>query len=53
LPFAVVPLIMFTSRKDVMGVLTNSRLTTAVLTLVAGLIVLLNIYLLVQTFAGG
>ena len=53
LPFAVVPLIMFTRRRDVMGVLTNSRLTTAVLMLVAGLIILLNIYLLVQTFAGG
>ena len=27
LPFAVIPLIMFTSRKDIMGVLVNRRLT--------------------------
>jgi manganese transport protein len=53
LPFAVIPLTMFTSRRSVMGVLTNSRLTTILASAVAGLIVVLNIYLLYTTFAGG
>jgi len=49
LPFAVVPLVMFTGRSDVMGVLVNRRVTTVLLAVTAGLIVLLNIYLLYQT----
>jgi len=53
LPFAVVPLIMFTSRRDIMGELTNRRLTTVAGTLVAGMIILLNIYLLYSTLRGG
>jgi Mn2+/Fe2+ NRAMP family transporter len=35
-----------------MGALVNRRLTTAVATVVVGLIVLLNVFLLVQTFGG-
>jgi manganese transport protein len=53
LPFAIIPLIMFTGRRDVMGVLVNRRTTTALAGFVAGLIVALNVYLLVQTFIGG
>lgn len=53
LPFAVIPLAMFTSRRSVMGVLTNSRLTNILIIIVAGLIVLLNIFLLYTTFTGG
>ena len=53
LPFAVIPLVMFTGRKDLMGVLVNHRLTTVLAGLVAALIVVLNIYLLYQTFVGG
>jgi manganese transport protein len=53
LPFALIPLILFTRRKDLMGVLVNRRITTFAVSLVAGLIVALNIYLLVQTFSGG
>jgi manganese transport protein len=52
LPFALIPLIIFTRRRDVMGVLVNSRLTTLLASLVAALIVALNIYLLYQTFSG-
>ena len=52
LPFAIIPLVMFTSRKDLMGVLVNQKLTTIMAILVAGLIVLLNFYLLYSTFAG-
>ena len=29
LPFAIIPLVMFTRRKDIMGVLVNRRITTA------------------------
>ena len=52
LPFAVVPLIMFTRRRDVMGALVNRRLTTALAIVAATVIIALNIYLLYQTFFG-
>jgi manganese transport protein len=48
LPFAVVPLVLFTRRRDVMGPLVNSRLTTIAAWLVAALIILLNVVLLHQ-----
>jgi manganese transport protein len=50
IPFALIPLVLFTSRKDVMGVLVNHRLTTAAAILVAALISGLNVFLLAQTF---
>ena len=53
LPFAVIPLVMFTQRKDVMGVLVNRPLTNVLAWMAAALIVGLNAYLLYQTFAGG
>lgn len=53
LPFAIIPLVMFTRDAQLMGVLVNRRLTTIAASIVAGLIVILNIYLLVQTFTGG
>ncbi len=53
IPFALIPLIMFTARRDIMGVLVNLKLTTGVITLVAALIVSLNIFLLYQTIWGG
>ena len=49
LPFAVVPLILFTRRRDIMGELVNRRATTTVALLVATLIIMLNVYLLYQT----
>ena len=52
LPFAIIPLVMFTRRRDLMGVLVNHRITTILASLVAGLIVALNVYLLSQIFAG-
>jgi manganese transport protein len=52
LPFAVIPLIMFTSRKDVMGVLVNRWLTTFLACLCAALILALNFFLIYQTFSG-
>ncbi len=52
LPFAVVPLIMFTRRADIMGVLVNRRATTIVAWIMAAVIIVLNLYLLYQTFFG-
>jgi len=52
LPFALVPLIMFTRRQDLMGPLVNHRITTAAAVVVAAIIVALNGYLLYQIFSG-
>ena len=52
IPFALVPLVMFTSRRDLMGDLVNRKLTTAVATIITGLIISLNVFLLYQTFFG-
>jgi manganese transport protein len=48
IPFALVPLVLFTSRRSVMGDLVNGRLTTAAATVVAAAIVVLNVFLLTQ-----
>lgn len=53
LPFPVIPLIFFTRRKDLMGVLVNKPVTTIAGGLAAAVILGLNVYLLYQTFAGG
>jgi manganese transport protein len=53
LPFAIIPLVMFTSRRARMGVLVNRKFTTLAVAVIAALIVLLNFYLLYQTFWGG
>jgi manganese transport protein len=52
IPFALVPLIMLTRRRDVMGELVNRRLTTVVGAIVAAMIIALNLFLLFRTFAG-
>jgi manganese transport protein len=48
IPFALIPLVYFTARKDVMGGLVNRRVTTVAASLVATAIVCLNIFLLAQ-----
>ena len=53
LPFAVIPLIQFSRRPDLMGELVNRRVTTSAAVAAAGLIILLNLYLIYQTFIGG
>jgi len=53
LPFALVPLVLFTRRRDLMGSLTNGRLTTAAAVTVTLLIIALNGYLVYQVFHGG
>jgi manganese transport protein len=52
LPFAIIPLIMFTSRRKLMKTLVNRQITTLVTCLVAAVIVSLNIYLLIHIFTG-
>ena len=52
LPFAIIPLVMFTSNKQIMGTLVNTRLTTVLASLAAAVIVVLNLFLLFQTFFG-
>src|SRR5881392_1203524 len=52
IPFALIPLVWFTSRKKLMGALVNRRATTAIAALVAALISALNVFLLGQTFFG-
>jgi len=56
LPFTIIPLVMFTSRRSLMGDLVNRRITTVLASIVAGIIVCLNVYLIVhifQTLTGG
>ena len=52
IPFALVPLVLFTRRRDLMGDLVNHRVTTALATVVVTLIIGLNAFLLYQTFFG-
>ncbi|HET7321053.1 MAG TPA: Nramp family divalent metal transporter [Longimicrobiaceae bacterium] len=53
IPFALIPLVIFTQRRDLMGVLVNRRVTTVAAWGVAALIVGLNLYLLLNVFTGG
>jgi manganese transport protein len=53
IPFALVPLVIFTSRRDLMGSLVNTRLTNVAAWAIAGVIISLNLFLLYETFLGG
>src|SRR5437773_5961326 len=50
IPFALIPLVIFTANRKIMGALVNHRATTIVATVVAALISGLNAFLLYQTF---
>jgi manganese transport protein len=52
IPFALVPMILLTRRRDVMGALVNRPATTVVASVVAALIISLNVFLLYETFTG-
>ena len=52
LPFAVFPLVMFTSDRAKMGQFANAPVVKALAWLVAIIIASLNAWLLVQTFRG-
>ena len=49
IPFALIPLVVFTARRDLMGPLANRRITTVAASVVAGVIIVLNVFLLLQT----
>lgn len=50
IPFALIPLLSFCRRRDLMGGLVNRRATTVIAVVVIALIVTLNGFLLYQTF---
>ncbi|MFN8187519.1 MAG: Nramp family divalent metal transporter [Gaiellales bacterium] len=50
IPFALVPLVLFTRDRKLMGALVNRRLTTVAAVVVATLIIVLNVVLLALTF---
>jgi manganese transport protein len=50
IPFALVPLIMLTSRRDIMGIHVNHRATTVVAWAISVLVIALNAVLLYQQF---
>jgi manganese transport protein len=51
IPFALIPLVLFTSNRSLMGTLANHRVTTAVATVIVTLISALNVFLVVETFS--
>lgn len=48
--FALIPLVLFTSNKRIMGELVNHKLTTMLGWAISALVVSLNLYLIYQTF---
>jgi manganese transport protein len=52
IPFALVPLVLLTRRRDIMGSLVNRRVTTVAASIVAALIIALNGFLLYETLIG-
>jgi manganese transport protein len=53
IPFALVPLVLLTRRRDVMGDLVNRPVTTITASVVAAVIIALNAFLLFQVMTGG
>lgn len=53
LPFAIVPLVYFTSKKELMGILVNKQITTIAAWIIAALIVALNFFLIINSMTGG
>jgi len=53
IPFALIPLLLFTANRRIMGELANSKLVTYTGWVIATLIIGLNLYLLYQTLLGG
>ena len=52
IPFALIPLLLFCRDRSLMGSLVNRRVTTAAATVVAAVIIGLNLFLLQQTLIG-
>jgi manganese transport protein len=52
IPFALIPLVLIAKRPEVMGPLVNPGWLTALASVLAGLIIALNVFLLEQVFIG-
>jgi manganese transport protein len=52
IPFALVPLLIIASKREVMGSLVNPRWLTALAGVLAAMIIALNVFLLEQVFLG-
>jgi manganese transport protein len=52
IPFALVPLVLLTRKPDLMGSLANPGWLTAIVSVLSGLIIALNVFLLEQVFVG-
>ncbi len=52
IPFALIPLILVTSDRRVMGAMVNRRRTTVAASVIAAIIIALNVYLIVDTVLG-
>lgn len=52
LPFAIIPMMIITSKKDIMGIFTNKLLTKVIGWIITIIIISLNIVLLFLTFSG-
>jgi manganese transport protein len=52
IPFALVPLVVLTGRRDVMGAQVNGRLLSITAYIVAGLITAMNVFLIGQQILG-
>jgi manganese transport protein len=52
IPFALVPLLIIASKRDIMGAMVNPRWLSVVAGLIASLIIALNVFLLYEFVAG-
>ncbi|OBA08041.1 divalent metal cation transporter [Paenibacillus polymyxa] len=52
LPFAIIPLLLFTSDKKIMGEFANKMWQKALTWIVTGIIIILNVVLIIQTISG-
>ncbi|GIM29058.1 divalent metal cation transporter MntH [Clostridium polyendosporum] len=52
LPFAIIPMMIITSKKDIMGIFVNKLLTKVIGWIITIVIISLNIFLLFLTFSG-
>ncbi len=48
LPVAIIPVIIFTKNKKIMGVLVNKKISTYIIAVIAVLVIFLNLYLIYQ-----
>jgi manganese transport protein len=52
IPFAVIPLVVLTGRRDVMGAHVNGRVISSVAYVIAGAVTAMNVFLIAQALLG-